>query len=523
MSVITYPRPDGAPQSDWSVSVNGEPTWTHYTTRGSTATVSSDTGDPVVIDITAPEQVNTVDVAHQQPGVWPSPDVDVSASGGRVIRITLPPSYLGNLLVSINDARPPDWDRYLSVGVLPVETDEPEPDEVTYYFGPGVHTGSTIGLRSGDTVYVAGGAYVNRRFVTGAFNGQRHQIQDVRIFGRGVIDTNNGYGPKDQGLGTADFYGVDGLTIEGITYVSRYAWAMASYLCESVTGNWLRLYSCEIPDAADYAGQGTPDGWDMVGCQSVFVENSFLSVSDDTIATKGDKYGAIGDSSGLTYRDLLLMQGGKSNGFDIGYENGTRTVSGVTYQRIVLAVCWRDTEPYRTSPLGIHVPSGATIEDVLYEDIDIRSVDGKDFGLFVGTWYSTSLSYSQPGNENRGTIRNIVYRRVSWPAGVPPFRIASEAPDKRINVTFEDCTLGGEPLVEALPGWEIVNADVEFTTSPPPEPPPSDELEERVAALEATVAGLVTDNAAMLDRIEALEATNDALGSALQSAADTLT
>lgn len=462
--VVTYTKPSGAPDAGWSTTIAGAATWTHYTGRGAVATYSTDAAGPVQVTLTAPATVTAVEVKLQQEGVWPPPTVTPTFAGTQV-SFLLPAGFLGHALVRINNANPPGgWQSFCTIGALPLETDVPASGAVTYWFGPGVHTGGPITLGTNQSLYVAPGALLKRRIFSGAFNGAANQASNVRIFGRGIIDVTNGYGPTNQGLGTADFCGVNGLTIEGITYVGRYSWAIGTYRCTNVLGDRIRLFSCEIPDAADYASQGTPDGWDPVGCTGFTLKRSMISASDDSSAIKCNKYGFVANSTDHLYEDLMLVQGGKSNVTEIGYEVFLQTVTDITYRRCYAPIAWRDTAPFRTNTFGMHLISAGTIDGVLFEDCRADEARLKDYDLFVSNFYFSGGFGSSSGDANRGYLRNVTYRRVDFP-GDAPVRITADLTDpnyeggakKIINLTFDDCTRNGVPLTAAQADWTVTN------------------------------------------------------------------
>jgi hypothetical protein len=475
-TVVAYSQPAGSPTSAWSVTVGGQPTWTHYTTRGGAATVSSDGVGPVAVSMTAPTTVSAVEVIAQQAGVWPSPTITGTPSGS-TITFTLPAGFNGHVQVRINNADQPNWDNWCTLAVLPLETDIPDPGDVTYYFGPGTHTGSSIRLYSGQSIYVAGGAWVNRRILSGVFGSGMGQVDTIRIYGRGVVDTTDGWTTSNTGMGTCDFVGVDNLTWEGVTLVGRYGWTAATYLCRDTVIDWARIYACEILDAATYGDQGTPDGWDPVACQGFTLRRSLISASDDSSAIKASKYGQVGNCTNHLYEDVLLMQGGKSNGFDIGYELGGAPatplqVTNITYRRVEIATCWRDTQSYRTNPVGIHLCSKAVVQDVLFEDINVHEIDTKDWMIFVSSFYtSTSTSWSVAGDANRGYMDGVTYRRVAWPSGgTTAGRITADLSDPNYeggakqlkNIRFEQCTIGGATISSRPATWTVTNADVTY-------------------------------------------------------------
>lgn len=478
--VVTYVKPSGAPDAVWTTIVNGQGNWTHYTTRGATTHYSTDAAGPVTIQMNAPTTVTECIVRLSQEGVWPPPVVTPTFAGSQ-ISFTLPQGFLGSAMVRINNALPgatlTSWQSFATVTALPLETDVPAPASVSYYFGPGVHTGPPINMASNQTMYVAPGALLKRRVVAGQIGiNTTNQRTNIRIWGRGIIDTSNGYGPTDTGLGAGDFAGVNGLTIEGISYVSRYSWALALYRCTNVMIDRVRVFSCEIPDAPSYTAQGTPDGVDPVACNGFTLRRSLVSASDDTSAIKLDKYGEFGNGSDHLYEDLLVIQGGKSNGMDIGYELGaaSRSITNVTYRRMYAPICWRDTQSFRTNTFGIHVCSNATVDTVLFEDCRADEARNKDWDLFISTFYTSGYSISTAGDANRGYIRNITYRRCEFPqtvTGQKRVHISADLSDpnyeggaKRItNLTFDHCTRAGVPLTAAQSDWTVTNvANLQF-------------------------------------------------------------
>ena len=474
---VVYAKPVGAPDAGWTMTVDGADNWVHYTSRGPTTAFSTDAAADIDLAITAPSARTTVEVFAVQDDVWPPLDLPMTFAGA-AINITVPAGFTGNVFVKTAEA--PNWQDMLSIGVLPLETDAPaQPSDVTYYFGPGMHTGATITLNSNDTVYVAGGAYVNRRFVCGTIGGGYDQKTNIKIFGRGVIDTNNGYGITQQGLGTMDLAGITGLTITGITYASRYGYAIATYQCKNVVVDRIRLYSCEVVGASTYTAEGTPDGIDPIACQGFTFKRSFASASDDTSAIKASKYGANGNVSEHLYESNLYCQGGKSNASDIGYELGTYTtsaelqllVTGVTYRRILCPIVWRDQQSFRTNGFGIHCCTAATVTFVLYEDIWMPNIKVKDWDIFVSTFYTSGFSSSLAGDANRGVITDVTYRRVKWPtSGNRPVRIAADLSDpvtyvgkKLARIKFEQCERAGVALTAPQGDWTVSNADVTFS------------------------------------------------------------
>ena len=102
-----------------------------------------------------------------------SPRSRYSSSGGdREFTLALPGPC--KLLVEM-DKLPP-----LVIFADPPEQNVPRPEDVTHYFGPGVHTPGLITLNDRDQVYIAAGAVV--------YGGLRGGPRGAKVFGRGILD-----------------------------------------------------------------------------------------------------------------------------------------------------------------------------------------------------------------------------------------------------------------------------------------------------------------------------------------------
>lgn len=484
------------PDERFTVSVNGTPTWVHYTPRGDTATVSSNGVGGTTVTVTAKSNhpgynsLTTADVFLQQPGVWPSPEASNKTLVGNTLTFDLPVNFNGNIAVVFNDQykdptaasptvshQPYSYGHYayqLSIGILPEETWTPTPAEVTHYFAAGqVYTGADINLFSGDTVYIEGGALVRRRIKT--YDDPSPRPQNVRVGGRGINDkwtfyydrATNGalpYGTtQSTGLQSMMFADCDHLTVEGITLVGYSGWALITADCTDVDISWLRLYACEIQDTGYKNDQGTPDGYDPIGGTDVTASNMFISACDDSSAIKCDKYMGDGNVLRFTLQDQLWLQGGNGNGCDIGYELGLYDVTTVRYRRIRIPTTWHvGGVDFRHTALGFHVLSKADVSDVLYEDIKIDYMWGKNHMNYAGTFYFESGLGSVAGTDNRGTITNLTYRRVHWPDQTtvnpnPQWEADGDIDARWIvaavdggplpsQVTFEDCYEGSNAI-----------------------------------------------------------------------------
>lgn len=221
-------------------------------------------------------------------------------------------------------------------------------------FGPGIHyiKGSVFDVPSHVQVQIEGGA-----FVMGSFRIINEQY--VSVTGRGMIYL--GYLKKETYLRGVEVNNSAHVLIEGVTILSP-------------THNIIHLgsvYDIMIDDVRGFSHVGWSVGINMMACENVMIRDVFIRSSDDCITVYGRRYEYLGDSDNVQIKNSVL---------------------------------WADVA--HPTNIGIHGDSengGNTIQDVLFEDIDI-------------------LEHHEPQDEYLGclcinagdgnTIRNVTYRNI---------------------------------------------------------------------------------------------------------------
>lgn len=221
-------------------------------------------------------------------------------------------------------------------------------------FGPGMHyiRGSVLDVPSHVQIRIDGGA-----FVMGSFRIENQQY--VSVTGRGIIYL--GYLKKETYLRGVEVNKSAHVLIEGITILSP-------------THNIIHLgsvYDIMIDDVRGFAHVGWSVGINMMACENVMIRDTFIRSSDDCITVYGRRYEYLGDSDNVQVKGCVL---------------------------------WADVA--HPTNIGIHGDAengGNTIQDVLFEDIDI-------------------LEHHEPQDEYLGclcinagdgnTVRNITYRNI---------------------------------------------------------------------------------------------------------------
>jgi len=274
--VVTYPAPEGTEPSDlYTLQVDGQPVFVHPA-RVSAMPVNQvwpgyqrpvdqtemaafayvDLEGPAKVVLQSSRDVEDVTVRPLSLGIVP----DVQ---GETIRFQLPGPR--HVIVEVNG-----WHHAFHLFASPIEENPPDPaDPTLHYFGPGVHHAGEIVLRSGETVYIHGGA-----IVYGAIHAE--QAHDIKILGRGILDSS---AIKRFDMGPTVFLDrCHDVEIRGIVLRDPHVWTVVPAMCERVAISDLKLIGLWRYNA---------DGIDIVNCRDVTIEDCFVRSFDDSIVLKG--------------------------------------------------------------------------------------------------------------------------------------------------------------------------------------------------------------------------------------------
>jgi hypothetical protein len=266
----------------------------------------------------------------------------------------------------------------------PPEVDVPDPNDPSVrYFGPGVHQpGAGQPIASGDTIYLAGGAWVEAAFIA---NGP---VENVTIKGRGIIsglflDTGNQALNKDQpGLIDVPYRASNNMLVEGITLVDGPRFNVRA-LADHTTIENVKVMSWWF----------STDG--VVGGHKSLIENNFIKVNDDSIKLHW------GDT--IARRNVLwqLENGGT---FNLSWNIHDDVNTFHVYDNDVIHAEHYDFEAQAVFR-SRHAGSG-TLGRYLFEDIRIENAPWRLFYLVIenNKWYEPSLGY--------GEIEQVIFRNI---------------------------------------------------------------------------------------------------------------
>jgi hypothetical protein len=420
INVVTYPEIPGLVTSDtYTVSVAGKSIWTEkvvtvfdlkslpewftgrpYVNQQQEVHITNFSCDgPVHVTIETPEPITNVAVRPLSRGIQ-------TTIQGRSVEFVLPGP--DNLYININD--------YPSLLFFanPPETEVPSPnDRGLRYFGPGTHHPGLMTLNSGDTIYLAPGAVV--------YGGIRADGADnIKVLGRGILD-----GGFQERL--VHIWRSQNVTFEGVILRNGQGWTNTLENCEQVLYRNTKVISFGP----------TGDGINPLGCQHVRIEDSFFRCTDDCIAIKSPESDMIAEDIEVT--NCTMVGFAYSDGITIGFETNGPRVSNIRVRNCDILQARGGSRVDGHSAFSIICDGPAVIENILYEDIRVEEDVLKLFELNItdGTQYDVN----PPGH-----IANVRLKNISW-SSVRPIILHGFSDDNRVtNVSFENCTVEGNPL-----------------------------------------------------------------------------
>lgn len=299
------------------------------------------------------------------------------------------------------------------------------------YFGPGEHHAGMIEVHTGETVYLAEGAWVHGRIRSVNTDG-------IVIAGAGVLD-GTGVTVPETAHGPEGMVYLDHAVkarIEGITVFNSDAWTVHIQGSSGTRVNGVRILNP--------ASRNGNDGFDIDSSSDVEIRNVFVRTGDDCVAIK-NLLNVPMENIRVSNAVLWNMADG-GNALEIGYELRDGPVRHIAFDQIDMI------HVEHGAALGIHNGDRATVEDVTFSNIRIEEVQRKliDFEIFYTAWSKDApkvpwpemvarmdrggardgriLESAEEAHEHaagRGIIRDVTVNRVDILGGGMPYSVLS--------------------------------------------------------------------------------------------------
>jgi hypothetical protein len=308
------------------------------------------------------------------------------------------------------DSLPP-----LCLFINPPEKDIPgKNDPGVLYFGPGVHRPGLMTLGNDETVYIAGGAIV--------YGGIRvKDASNIKVTGRGILD--DGFQLERMILLESSSH----IEFNGIIIRNGGGWTNTV-----VNSNDVRYQDVKI---LSFGPAG--DGVDPLGSRNVVIDHCFFRCTDDCMAIKSP-------DSTMTVRNIKITNNTMigfafSDGATIGFETNGPEIDSVIVQNCDILMARGGSRVEGHSAFSIICDGPALIHHILFDEIRVEHPVLKLFELNVtdGNLYGVN----PPGH-----IEDITVQNIAWEKPAPIVLKGFDAQHAVKNVTFINCSIGGDWL-----------------------------------------------------------------------------
>lgn len=341
---------------------------------------------------------------------------------GNIVRFSLPGP--DKLYVEVNELPP------LCFFANPLEELVPAPEGANVrFFGPGTHVPGMMTLSDGDIVYLAGGAIV--------YGGIRIKgSSNIKVLGRGILD---GRFNHQRMVVLEDGHNIH---FEGITMRNGVSWTNTVINCSDVSYKDVKVIS--------FGPSG--DGINPLGTKNMEISNCFLRCTDDCIAIKSPDSTHV--VRNIKIMDNTLIGFAFSDGVTIGFETNGPVVEDVVVSNCDILQARGGSRVDGHSAFSIICDGPAMIRNILYENIRVDEDVLKLFELHITD--GTKYAVNPPGH-----IQDIRLKGIRWASKRPIILKGFDDAHRVRNVTFENCSIGGDPLNEPWPEIFDINGYVD--------------------------------------------------------------
>ncbi|KAH7127484.1 pectin lyase fold/virulence factor, partial [Dactylonectria macrodidyma] len=311
-----------------------------------------------------------------------------------------------------------------------ISEQEASDDSSIVYFGPGYHDlKDPVDLKSGQTLYLASGAYLHAPAPTG-ISVQINNAEDVAVRGRGFMSAAMSIQNSTNVAVVGGFASTGGFLIAQSNNVHVSGW-------KSMTSHqW-------------------GDGMDLYCSQDVVVEQVFLRTSDDCFAIYQHRGYFYGDSSNITLRDSSLWAD-VAHPINIGTHGNPEnpeTMDGVTIQNLDI-LDHREPQVDYEGCIAFTVGDENLVTNVLVDDVRVE-----DFRW--GMLLSLRVVFNKKYNTGAGRgLKNVVIKDLVYTSSgdhiVNTAVILGYSEDRSVdNVDFQGLTINGLHVWDKMtkPSW----------------------------------------------------------------------
>ncbi|MBD0381480.1 glycosyl hydrolase family 28 protein [Paenibacillus sedimenti] len=308
----------------------------------------------------------------------------------------------------------------------------------TIYFAPGMHYLEETVLRipSGKTVYIAGGAVVVGSLVC-------EHVRDVTIRGRGILYLSDFH--RFSAFRGIRIVFSENISVEGIITVDPPHYSI--YLGQSK--------QVAIRNFKSFSTRGWSDGIDMMSCSQIEIDDVFLRTSDDCIAVYGSRWDFHGDTRQIAVRNSVLWAD-VAHPLMIGthgdhHRNGD-TIEDVVFENVDILE-HHEPQPNYMGAMAINAGDKNTVRKVTYRDIRVEDFE---LGRLVDLRVVWNKDYN-PCSGNR--IEDILFENITYNgANAIPSQVFGYDSERPVTgVHFKNLRINGKVILSPEEGNIEIN------------------------------------------------------------------
>lgn len=350
----------------------------------------------------------------------------------------------------------------LHIFANPPEKDVPDPkDPNVLYFGPGIHEVREKDLKSGQTVYIAGGAVVYLKPIPDEQRTGKHEAygldvywtgpglftstrqKNVTVRGRGILCGRRSLDHRQRGP-LVKFEFIEDLKVEGIVIRESPVWSLNMVNCQRVHVQNVKVIGHFVNN----------DGIVVGGTSDALVEDCFSHNADDSLEIK-----VWQPQKNVTFRNCVVWN-------DIGGSFGLFHECGAELSNVLFENCTvlHSTDGSSVCPVvGLKVTGPGNVHDIRFENIVIEDVSSEKRPALklINNWDDWHIEYAtKPGSPYEllsppkhdppyAPIRDVVFKNVKVLncRNTDIALISDGAASPIENVTFDNVVINGKKLV----------------------------------------------------------------------------
>jgi hypothetical protein len=463
-TVTLYPQPNStiAASNEYSINVNSNPSFTYQTFESSRVSGSirnaswtdfAFSGGSVTVTVTklGVQSINSVVIRPLNLGI-------TATINGNTATFTI--SNPTKVSVEFDG----DLNNRCFVFADAPEVNVPSSsDPSVLYYGPGVYNiGSNFAIPTGkDTVYIAGGAYIEGNFNTNTFGRNA-----ITVRGRGVI---SGTGMAHQTfVSLVNFenqtvqagYVANSIDVDGLTFVDSMGYASTSLNGELTSGSY-NMNSPSNPNIINnlkmIAWGGQTDGLHFTGYTNV--NDLFIQSGDDAIDT-----GNMPSGSKVT--NLTIWKDFAGSAIMFSWNSWGATGNSIIDNVNIIHFDETDNSYGNDYVFMAYHGGPGNVSNYEISNVRVENFDG-NVNSFLGLAIKKNAWCDPKGPY--GTLSNIHFKNIQIdPPSAGNYITGYDATHEISNITFENLTIGGH-VIRNLGEANIVansfTSNIKFVTS----------------------------------------------------------